>query len=274
MYRILLATTLASLGFVGSLTSPGAVVAQEVPAPTPVPIEEWSQAKVIAMGREIFIQDTAAWVATDALTGGLTPDQVATVRGWIVNGEGPNRTVRFLIQGTEGLQAGWDVEVVDGQAGPLQPAENPDLSDTERAAVQARQTAGANAGPLRCGPRANSVVARDPDGDGWLVWLLAAKSDNATIPIGGHYRFQISADGETLIRRDQLSNTCLNMSLTPPPGPGGQPGAMVVSQIVSRGPVETHVFLSLQNRLPIYVMADGKLFGVTGDRIREVNMNR
>jgi hypothetical protein len=43
-----------------------------------------------------------------------------------------------------------------------------------------------------------------------------------------------------------------------------------VSHIVSPQPVETHVFASLLYRLPIYVVAGDKLYGVEGARIREI----
>lgn len=251
-----------------------AVHAQNETASRPVPIEEWPQAKIIAMGQEIHTQDRAAWVATDVLTAALSADQLASVRGWIVTGEGSDRTVRFLTEGPDGLRAGWDVGVCGGRPGPLTVVEDPILTLTEHAAFEARRTAGANVGPLRCGPRANSVVARDPDSDGWLVWLLTAPTSNASLPVGGHYRFQISADGRQVLRRDQLSNSCLDLSRTPPAGPDGQPGALMVSQIVSSGPVETHVFLSLQSGLPIYVVAGTKLFAVEGARIRDVRTGR
>ena len=60
----------ASMGAAGSMAA--GVSAQTPPtparsAPAPVPIEEWSQARVIAMGRAIYEQDRAAWRATDDL---------------------------------------------------------------------------------------------------------------------------------------------------------------------------------------------------------------
>lgn len=264
--RLLLIATLAAL------TAPAVVHAQDR-SPPPVPIEEWSQAKVAALGREIYIQDAAAWVATDALRSALTDEEEATIRGWVVLGDGPNRTVRFLKADGDGVAPGWDIAVAnDVASAPAQPAETT-LVGESLARFNARQTAAVNIGDLRCG-RYNSVVARDPDSDGWLVWLLAGSPAQGVMPVGGHYRFHISADGRTMVRRDQLSNSCLNMAVNPPPGPQGQPAAIVVSQIVSQGPVETHVFLSLQYRKQIYVAAGQKLFAIRDDRIREVDTDR
>jgi hypothetical protein len=159
--------------------------------------------------------------------------------------------------------------VTGDRAGKVEPATDPALTESESAQFAARQTAAANPGPLRCSATANSVVLKDPDSDGWLVWILTSTTDAGIVPVGGHYRYRISADGKTVLHRDQLSNGCLNMPKQQ--GPNGQPAAMVVSQIVSAGPVETHVFLSLQNRIPIYVSAGDKLFAVDGARIRDAS---
>lgn len=257
------------------LSLPSAASAQNAErGPAPVPIEEWSPARVSTLGREIYIQDIAAWVGTDALLAALTDAEEATIRGWVVLGDGPTRTVRFLKADGDGVAPGWDIVVTNGQAGSPAPATEPAMTGETLARFQARQTAISNIGALRCG-QYNSVVARDPDRDGWLVWLLASSPAQGVMPVGGHYRFHISADGQTMIRRDQLTNGCLNMATNAPPGPTGEPAAVVVTQIVSRGPVETHVFLSLQFRTPIYVATgEDSLFAVEGDRIREVDMDQ
>ncbi len=263
--RFLLIATLAALA------APLAVQAQDN---APVPIEEWSQDKVVAMGREIFVQDTAAWRATDALLRAIRAEEQATIRGWVVLGEGSTRTVRFLKADGDSVAPGWDIVVADGVAAAPTPPTDTVMEGETLARFNARQTAAVNIGALRCGVY-NSVVARDPDGDGWIAWLLASTTEQGVMPVGGHYRFHISADGQTVVRRDQLSNGCLNMAANPPPGPRGQPAAVVVSQIVSQGPVETHVFLSMQFRKPIYVLiGQDKVFAVEGDRIRAMDLDR
>lgn len=262
-------TALALIGAACSLSSAAMAQSATDRPPAPVPIEEWSQAKVVAMGQAIYRQDTASWRATDALVAALGQSGIGEVRGWLVEPSGADLRVRFLKASGDDVEAGWDILVSGGQAGAVVPATEP-LTTDERAQWAARQTAAANIGPLRCSATLNNVVIKDPDGDGWLVWLLTSTSDANVVPIGGHYRFHISADGQTVLRRDQLSNGCLNMRKQPQ-GPGGQPAAMVVSQIVSAGPVETHVFLSLQNRIPIYVSAGDKLFAVEGPRIRDAS---
>ncbi len=235
----------------------------------PVQIEEWSHERVSSLGRRIFLHDRAAWLATDALRANVTAEDIAQVRGWIVVEDPAGLLVRFAREADGAILPGWDVSVGES-AGPVSPAPaGSTFSSSELAQFAARNTAGRGLGALRCSRTMNSVVFEDPDGDGWLVWLLAATTEPGLIPVGGHYRFTISSDGSTIVRRDQLSNSCLNMR-DDRRGPNGERAGLVVNQIVSNGPVETHVFLSLLNQTPIYVAADGKLFAVEGDRIRFV----
>lgn len=262
----------AAMAFASPLMAnpaPGRPQAVE-PLPAPVPVEEWSLDKVSRLGREIYRYDRAAWLASDVLT--ALPDKSAfsTLRGWIVVPDGDALKVRFISEGDGGVfRAGWDVRVDNRGAGPMTVAPDEPLPADQLAMFKARLTAANNIGRLRCSQRLNTVVIKDPDSDGWLVWLLTSTNDAAIVPVGGHYRFTISADGASVVRRDMLSNSCLPMPKGPPRG--AQPAGLVVSQIVSSGPVETHVFLSLQNRIPIYVSAGNKLFAVEGDRIRDAS---
>lgn len=238
-------------------------------APDPIPIEEWSTDKVGEIGKAIYRHDVAAWVATDVLVAHLGDrPPPAGMMGWIVIDQGQDQLVRFIRKDGDTLRAAYDIPVHDGVAGA--PVEVSDaLPPDQVARALARQTAINNIGRLRCSAQLNTVVLDDPDSDGWLVWLLTATTDANIIPFGGHYRFRISADGSTVLRRDMLSNSCINLPRQQD-GPNGQPAGLVISQIVSNGPVETHVFLSLQNRLPVYVMAANQLFEVAGTDIRKV----
>lgn len=257
--------SLAAALMLGAL--PSTAAAQR--APEPVPIEEWPLEKVSAMGQEIYRHDVAAWVATDVLLDRLQEiPPPPGMGGWIVVDAGDNLMVRFIRQDGDTLKSAFDIKVSDGVAGAVMPVDV-ELSPTEKASFLARQTAIDNIGRLRCSERLNTVVLDDPDSDGWLVWLLTSTTDANIVPMGGHYRFRISADGSTVLRRDMLSNGCVNAPRQQS-NDQRQPVSLFITQIVSRGPVETHVFLSLQNRLPIYVMAGDQLFEVAGSNIRKV----
>lgn len=256
----------AALAFGLALTCSAPVLAQS--APEFAPIAEWPLSKVSAMGVAIHRQDVAAWVSTDAvlahLAGSPPPDGLA---GWIVVDEGEAQRVRYVRRDGDILKAAFDVVVRDGRAGAVEVVDEA-LSASETASFVARQTAIDNMGALRCSGRLNTIVLDDPDSDGWLVWLLTPTPESGAIPIGGHYRFTISADGRTVLARDQLSNGCF-FADTPPADL--QDSILVYTQIVSQGPVETQVFLSIQNRIALLIVTvGGRYFAVEGAQITDV----
>lgn len=257
--RILLLAT----AFAAALATPA--FAQR--APDPVPIEEWPLDKVSAMGLAIYHQDVAAWVSTDALMAHLAGAQPpADMVGWIVIKDGDDQRVRYLRNDAGVLKAAFDVVVRNGRAGPVKVVDDA-LSESEQAQFRARQTAIQNIGTLRCSRQLNAVVLDDPDSDGWLVWLLTPTPDSGAVPIGGHYRFRISADGGEVLRRDQLSNGCFFADRPPA---DMRDAMLFYTQIVSKGPVETHVFLSIQNQLTLVIGAGDRFFSVGGARIADI----
>ncbi len=246
------------------------------PAPEPVQVEAWPIARTSEIGTALFIQDRAASRATDVLLarlGGKNPDGLI---GWIVVERGRDQLVRFLTGTPEAPKAGYDILVdrngrPNDRSGAVIETLGADLPQDQLARFNARNTAADNIGALRCAARYNSVVLKDPDSDGWLVWLLAATTEPNKILLTGHYRFHVSADGRTVQKREQLSNSCLDMDRSDATQ-NGQTIGLFTSIVVAPQPLEIHVFQSLLNRLPIYVMAaaTNRIWSVDGARIRDV----
>jgi hypothetical protein len=237
-------------------------------SPAPPTIRAFDIPTLEALGLEIYRQDTAAWVGTDALRAVVPDLKAAHLRGWIVVPHGVDERVRFLRDAGQGLEAGYDIDVDSQRHGTVSEPSDRHLTPDEIAAFTARQTAAQNL-PSVCRPGYNSVVAKDPQGDGWLVWMLAPMPALGDIPVGGHYRFTISHDGKTMVRRDALFASCI--VVTPPKSqPAGfKPAEVVVSHVVSPTPVETHVFLQLQAHLPMLVLAGDRKWLIEDGHIRD-----
>lgn len=232
-----------------------ALAGSALAADKPPPIRAFDIPTIEKLGGAIYRQDRAAWLATDALVEKVPDLGKAGVKGWIVEGEGDGEKVRFLRDTGAGLEAGYDVVVTGtGAQAVVQPADR-SLTADERAAFAARQSAIAKL-PGVCRQGYNSVVLKDVEGDGWLVWLLAPSPARDVIPFGGHYRFSVSADGKTVNRVDALSASCLTMNAKPDLPPGAKSPMLYVTHVVSPTPVETHVFLSILYREPIVVGTD------------------
>ncbi|MGH7018711.1 MAG: hypothetical protein ACREEY_02455 [Brevundimonas sp.] len=251
--------------------APAAHAADNKPAPQ---VEAWSLPRTGAAGTAIFIQDRAAWRATDVLLAHFDSMPPQGLVGWIVVEQGENQLVRFVSGDPTAPLPGYDILVdKNGRAGEAIKSQDTVLPDDQIAQYLARNTATANIGALRCGARYNPVVLDDPDSDGWLVWALAATTDANIVPMGGHYRFHISADGRSVEKREQLSNGCLDMDRRQA-GHDGQPAALFTTVIVAPQPLEVHVFLSLLNRLPIVIGTGDKIWTVEGAMIREVDTSK
>jgi hypothetical protein len=113
------------------------------------------------------------------------------------------------------------------------------------------------------------VVLDDPDGSGFLVYALARSKDK--IVLGGHLRVTVSADGAKAERVDALSHTLL-FAPPPPKGfEGKKPLTVSVSQSVSDKPLETCVYISLHDKVIVFVgMISGKVWSFVGDKIFEM----
>ena len=262
MFRRLLAPIFFALAMTGT------ALAQDAP---PQQVQVWSIPETVRLGQAIWRQDMASARATDAFLAAYAGKLPEGLIGWIVVEDGRNQRVRFLAGTMDAPRAFKDVVVDDHlRAGAVVDAADLTLTPDELARFSARMTAALGIGTLRCAARYNPVILKNPDGEGWLVWLLASTTQPGLVPMGGHYRFHISADGKTVERREQLSSSCLDMDSSQV-RQGGQIAGLFTNVIVAPQPLEIHVFLSLLNQLPIYTSAGDKLWEVNGARIQPVN---
>ena len=230
-------------------------------------IRQFDIALMEKIGRTIFQKDGYASEATDILfekVGGPHQLDQQNVRGWITREVKGSMMVSFMRMKGGAYLPAYDI-VFTPQRGHFVNAEGREASSEEMAMFKARQLALQNI-PRRCSRRYNAVVVSDVDGDGYLVYTLAATTDPNLILLGGHYRFTISQDASTIEKIDALFKSCMAMDKRKIPNDAKSAG-MYITHLVSDTPVETHVFLSLLHKLPIYV-------GTPGDRLWKVNAGR
>ena len=88
-----------------------------------------------------------------------------------------------------------------------------------------------------CSGAYNSVVLEEESK--YLVYLIAASTEQNVVPIGGHYRFTFDKKDINSFTKERLSNSCLTLEK-----PSNAVG-LAVSHLVTDGPLETHVFLGM-----------------------------
>ena len=245
---------------------PVAVLAQDA-QPTIRPFDIPTLEK---LGHDMYVQDQAAWHATDALEAQHPRAELITekVHGWIVEDQAGGQLVRFIRDGENGPEAAYDISNASGAPTVSVPSDR-HLSDSEKAQYGAR-TLAIKSITQRCGDNYNTVVLKDPEGPGWLAWALAATTNPNGVMAGGHRRLTVSADGTQVLRTDALSRSCLILDKTPKDAQN-KTVALVSTQLVSEVPVETFVFLSLQHRIPFIVLTpDRTEWAIEGDKIRKL----
>ena len=242
-------------------------------------IREFDVETLSRLGREIYRQDQYAWHGTDAVMEKVGQEKMVAEKccGWVVDTSGAEPLLRFVRKTGEGEEAAYDVRFPPQSKPVVSVPEKRALTEHQEALRRAFETATkgfeeAGLPICRCRGSYNFVVLDDPSGAGFLVYLLRPKSTDDEIPVGGHYRISVSADGGAVTQIDRLWRSCLTMDRRQGTSAEGKMVAIGMNHIVSATPLETHVFLSLQEKIPFYVVtSDGRLWNVDGGAILQAN---
>jgi hypothetical protein len=235
--------------------------------------------QAVERGRLIYAYDQAAWHGTDdMLTKLKDPGQVG---GWIVRGTADAPELTFFDRDTVEPHAVYVAQfrgTTLATSRVVSTSEDRSIDPSGRRMIDALATARKAipaSGIGSCVEKPfNSVVLPPTDpASPALVYFLTPQVDAATVPLGGHYLFEVGPDGSTGAPR-RFSKACLPMA--PPQREGTKPAAMVVSHLLDPTPTEIHVFTALTTRQPVYVMtqSNGRLWAVEGARIRLVETKR
>ena len=256
MYRALIVLVLSIFGCVSDFN-----VRYREPLPVPNLLD---LSPTEALGYEIYLRDQAAWEATDvALAAGL---KETPAHGWITLLSIGGWTVRFVGSCDAGACAYLDVEKTDPSARPIVTLQNgTPLPEDQAARWRARQLAG-SIKFRACTPTYNTVVtSAEVDGAPvWRVYLLASSTDPRDVVLAGHHRMTISYDGKSVLSQEALSKSCITSQ--PPSNVAG----MFVTDILHSEPIETHVFTSLDYRMPLFVGTSEGSYKVNGANIRRM----
>jgi hypothetical protein len=227
------------------------------------------------VGRIIYLHDKVSAIATDLLLDRVGEAGLGSIGGYVAvpdpgASSPPSYTVSFFSHDAEPLVLyRVRVRVVVGTHGTVEEVSPPERPEGELAClIRARQTARAALGPVSQAINTVVLPARPLlDEDGILVYLLAATKRSGVAVLGKHHRVLVSADGRRVVRLEPLSKGIIEMSLVPP-RPGARTMGLAVSHSVTPYPLETHVFGSLQNSVPIHVVTPRGAWEVDGDLIR------
>lgn len=249
-----------------AMTLAAPAMAQTAPAETLSAEDRAALDRTAERGRLLAAYDRVAWLGSDDVQQRL-PDWQQKLGGWIVEGPATSPTLIFHDRSqppralyTARLVGGKlaDATLVTGDAAILSPAQQ------QLIAARTSAAAAINAAGLRpCGPAFNTVVVPPATpGDVTSAYFLSAQTKADDLPIGGHFRVDVDADGRASAPY-AFSKGCMTL----PPPPKGQRGvAGVVSTLTAPLPNEAHSFVveAYQRRLYVIVpQGGGRMFALT-----------
>ncbi|MBN2693064.1 hypothetical protein JXR93_00250 [bacterium] len=232
-------------------------------------IREFDIKTIEKLGKQIYQQDIYAAKATDILLekkGGIEALQKEKILGWIVIENKTGAIVKFIKEIKGKYIPVYDIKFTSTKNGILTNAKGK-LTKKELAQFKARQTALQSITEF-CSPNYNTVVLPNINGKGFLVYALAATTKPNVAVIGGHYRVIVSSDGSKVEKIDKLSKACL---VAPTKDNSNNVAGLVLTHLVSKTPIETHVFLNLLHKQTVYVgTIDKKIWKIDEGKIQQI----
>ena len=241
------------------LASPGHAASKESApsAETPVPADlQAAVTRAEFLGRQLFLHDRAAWLATDAMLADkrMRPLQ-DRIGGWITEPSALGVRVVFFSRGDAPVSL-YEIDVDEGErlSDAVVDSSRP-LTDAQRAQVRARALAQAQdfGG---CAPEYNTVAL--PSTDGFRVYMMPGFTRERVYPLGGYQLYEIDAAGETVLSSRAFTRSCIDLDETRKPdqaaGERGEPVGQLFTHLLDPQPTEIHVFVSLYARQQMMIL--------------------
>ena len=232
-----------------------------------------------ALARGMLRYDLIAWWATDALLeDGFDAERL---RGWLVTpgaaSEGDARMLGELPSGEIGVVASVRCDVAVGPTSCTVKAgfEPRALDEEESIMMRALATAGSDPFFQRRQARYNTIVLRGAehgvDDSPWIVYIVAATTDAHEIPVGLHYRFDLSRDGSKVLRRRASHRGVMVLRLDAGPD-GAEVEMLMTTAIYDREPSEFQIYVSGLWGVALGLAGcDGSLWSVRGMEVAQLD---
>ncbi len=216
------------------------------------PAEQADITRIETIGSTLFRMIHLGTTAQDLLQREIDSAEQTALDDWLAVDRGDNTIVHFYTDSESQVTVLADVTFSPEHKPQVSLTPDRPVESDELAMVKAHQT-GLNAGVNKCAEQFNAVVLGDPQTD-YQVYILATAEDEEKIPIGGHSKVTVSADGQTVLSHEPYAKSCLVLDTTPQKLPlKADIEGLFVTHIISPYPAPTHVFLSMLHEQPLYV---------------------
>lgn len=249
---------LLSIALLGMLAaaSAGAQDKDEGEAPKAVPAElQPAVTRAEFLGRQMYLHDRAAWLATDAMLADKRMRKLKnSVGGWLTEPSALGVRVIFVDRGDTPRRL-YEIDVDEAERLSEATVESPTpLTAEHLAQLRARKLA-ASQPYMACAQRYNVVVL--PSSGGMRVYEMPGFSKQDVYPLGGYHLFEIDGAGEKILSSRKFTNGCIEHDDSGLPdramADGFKPAGAMFTHLLDPQPTEVHVFVSLYARQPIMV---------------------
>lgn len=224
------------------------------------------------LGRQIYLHDRAAWLATDAAHAEpRMRERMSRIGGWVTEPTAHGIRVIFVSKDETPARV-FEVEVDERDTLSEAVVESPEPLRAEHLAQLRGRGLAVSQPFMACGRSYNAVAM--PSAEGVRVYLMPAFPRSGVFPLGGYHRYDLDHAGETVLSSRSFSNTCIELDetapLDAPRDDGLTPVGMMFTHVLDPHPTEIHVFVSLYAKRPFMIstVANKRLWNIEQGRIR------
>lgn len=235
--------------------------------------EEATVVRALNRGAVIYAYDQAAWHGTDDMVAKV-PHWQEVLGGWIVDGPIQTPEIIFFDKNEAEPHAVYVADFRDNKlvsSRVLGTGDDTTLSPERLRMIRARElaiNALAASNEPRCKGKPYNTVVLPPEkpGSPILVYLLTPQTSNDSLPFGGHYLTEVSAEGKVGPFR-HFAKSCAEFPINGGDKSKGEPDALIITHLLDPTPTEIHVFSSLSIHKRLYVLTKKRVWRVEGNQI-------
>jgi len=227
---------------------------QDEDAPKSIPAE--LQAAVTRsefLGRQLYLHDRAAWLATDAMLADTRARALMPkMGGWLTEPSAHGvRVVFFSNEDTPRRLYEIDVDERERLTEPVLESSEPMSADL-LAQRKARELV-LSQSFMTCAQRYNTAIL--PSSEGLRVYLMPGFVKTGVYPVGGYHVFETDKRGERIVSSRKFSNGCLDLDENAAQKDrSAKAVALMATHLLDPQPTEVHVFVSLHAKLPLSIL--------------------
>lgn len=224
----------------------------ETPQPVPAALQP-AVTQAEFLGRQLYLHDRAAWLATDAMLADKRMRKLQkSIGGWVTEPTALGLRVIFISRDDTPRRL-YEIDVDEAERLSEATVESPTPLTAEHLAQLRARNLATSQSFLQCARKYNTVVL--PSSSGMRVYLMPGFAQHGVYPLGGYHLYEIDGVGEKILSSRKFTNSCIEHQDSPKGLPkGAKPSFGMFTHLLDPQPTEAHVFVSLYAKVPLMIM--------------------